>query len=75
MRLTDLLNDQSLRIAALDFLAVLPDKIPYPILHPNRANILKDLGQAIDDPRKEVRKAAVSCRSKWYELFFKASIY
>ncbi|KAM0786372.1 hypothetical protein ACM66B_001840 [Microbotryomycetes sp. NB124-2] len=56
----------SLRISALNFLATLPAQVPYPVLHPHKAVILKELGKATDDPRKDVRRAAVECRSKWF---------
>lgn len=57
---------QKLRIASLNFLAVLPAHIPYTTLHPQKATILKELGKAVDDPRRDVRRAAVDCRSKWF---------
>lgn len=57
---------QALRISSLNFLAVLPKHIPYTTLHPQKAMILKELGRAVDDPRRDVRRAAVDCRSKWY---------
>jgi DNA repair/transcription protein MET18/MMS19 len=35
-------------------------------LHSQKAVVLKELGKAVDDPRKDVRRAAVECRSKWF---------
>ncbi|GAA5979071.1 hypothetical protein JCM5350_007056 [Sporobolomyces pararoseus] len=55
-----------LRLSSLNFLTLLPDHIPYLTLHPQKPMILKELGKAIDDPKKEVRKSAVECRSKWF---------
>ncbi|GAA5907475.1 Met18p [Sporobolomyces salmoneus] len=55
-----------LRIASLEFLALLPNHIPYLTLHPQKTMVLKELGKAIDDPRKEVRRVAVECRSAWF---------
>ncbi|GAA5964949.1 hypothetical protein JCM21900_001908 [Sporobolomyces salmonicolor] len=55
-----------LRLASLNFLAVLPAHIPYLSLHPQKATVLKELGRAVDDPRRDVRRAAVDCRSKWF---------
>ncbi|ORY74067.1 ARM repeat-containing protein [Leucosporidium creatinivorum] len=55
-----------LRLASLGFLGVLPAHIPYSVLHPQKASILRDLGKAVDDPRRDVRRAAVDTRSKWF---------
>ncbi|GAA6003750.1 hypothetical protein JCM10207_003581 [Rhodosporidiobolus poonsookiae] len=55
-----------LRLSSLAFLATLPAHIPYTTLHSQKATILKELGRAIDDPRRDVRRAAVECRGKWY---------
>ncbi|GAA6016857.1 hypothetical protein JCM11491_001829 [Sporobolomyces phaffii] len=55
-----------LRISCLRFLALLPAQIPYLVLHPHKATVLKQLGVAVDDPKKDVRRAAVECRSAWY---------
>lgn len=57
---------QKLRLASLGFLGVLPAHIPYSVLHPQKASILRDLGKAVDDPRRDVRRAAVDTRSKWF---------
>ncbi|BGP33480.1 hypothetical protein JCM10296v2_005284 [Rhodotorula toruloides] len=55
-----------LRLSSLSFLAVLPAHIPYLALHSQKAVVLKELGKAVDDPRKDVRRAAVECRSAWF---------
>ncbi|KAM0750891.1 hypothetical protein T439DRAFT_325940 [Meredithblackwellia eburnea MCA 4105] len=55
-----------LRLSSLAFLGLLPATVPYSTLHPHKATILRQLGQAIDDPRRDVRRAAVDCRSKWF---------
>ncbi|GAA5832383.1 hypothetical protein JCM11251_006429 [Rhodosporidiobolus azoricus] len=59
-------SSQQLRLASLNFLGTLPAHIPYLTLHSQKATILKELGKAIDDPRRDVRKAAVDCRGKWF---------
>lgn len=59
-------RSQKLRLASLGFLGVLPAHIPYSVLHPQKASILRDLGKAVDDPRRDVRRAAVDTRSKWF---------
>ncbi|BGP17780.1 hypothetical protein JCM10213v2_005822 [Rhodosporidiobolus nylandii] len=55
-----------LRLASLHFLGTLPAHIPYLTLHSQKATIVKELGKAVDDPRRDVRKAAVDCRGRWY---------
>ncbi|GAA5820973.1 hypothetical protein JCM3770_006154 [Rhodotorula araucariae] len=55
-----------LRLASLQFLGVLPTHIPYLALHGQKTTVLKELGRAVDDPRRDVRRAAVECRSRWF---------
>ncbi|GAA6018123.1 hypothetical protein JCM8202_000190 [Rhodotorula sphaerocarpa] len=55
-----------LRLASLALLAALPAHIPYLVLHSQKPVILKELGRALDDPRRDVRRAAVECRSQWF---------
>ncbi|KAI5478911.1 DNA repair/transcription protein [Pseudohyphozyma bogoriensis] len=55
-----------LRVASLSFLEVLPKHIPYLTLHSQKPIVLKELGKSLDDKKKEVRKAAVGCRSQWF---------
>ncbi|GAA5888696.1 hypothetical protein JCM6882_009055 [Rhodosporidiobolus microsporus] len=55
-----------LRLSSLTFLGTLPAHIPYMTLHSQKATILKELGKAIDDPRRDVRRAAVDCRGRWF---------
>ncbi|GAA5990089.1 hypothetical protein JCM10908_005818 [Rhodotorula pacifica] len=62
----DVPAETKLRIASLAFLSSLPAHIPYLVLHSQKPVILKDLGRALDDPRREVRRAAVECRSQWF---------
>lgn len=58
-------NERS-RMAALRTLTVLPDVVRYDILHPVKVVVLKELGRALDDKRRDVRKEAVDCRARWY---------
>lgn len=60
---------QRSRVAALRTLAVFPDAVRYDLLHPIKPTVLKELGKAIDDKRREVRKEAVDTRAKWCALF------
>ncbi|KAJ1974864.1 hypothetical protein H4R34_004557 [Dimargaris verticillata] len=55
----------ALRTAALKCLGVLPDHLDYTVLHPYRAQVIKDLIRALDDPKRLVRQEAVQCRNKW----------
>jgi DNA repair/transcription protein MET18/MMS19 len=58
-------REQKLRLSSLVFLGSLPACIPYSTLHPQKTAVLRALGEAVDDKKKEVRKAAVDCRSRW----------
>ncbi|KAJ1974023.1 hypothetical protein H4R35_003813 [Dimargaris xerosporica] len=55
----------ALRTAALKCLGVLPDHLDYTVLHPYKAQVIKDLIRALDDPKRMVRQEAVQCRNKW----------
>lgn len=55
-----------LRLASLAYLATLPATVEYSVLHPQKVLVLKELGTAVDDPRREIRRAAVDCRSRWF---------
>ncbi|KAI0333855.1 ARM repeat-containing protein [Cubamyces sp. BRFM 1775] len=54
------------RIAALRFLATLPDVIRYDVLHPQKATVVRELAKVLDDPKRAVRKEAVEARTNWY---------
>ncbi|KDE05608.1 hypothetical protein MVLG_03980 [Microbotryum lychnidis-dioicae p1A1 Lamole] len=56
----------TLRSSCLSFLQVLPARVPYHVLHPQKPMVLKQLAQSVDDPKKQVRKLAVDCRSAWF---------
>ncbi|SCZ87643.1 BZ3500_MvSof-1268-A1-R1_Chr2-2g05109 [Microbotryum saponariae] len=56
----------TLRSSCLSFLQVLPAQVPYHVLHPQKPMVLKQLAQSVDDPKKQVRKLAVDCRSAWF---------
>ncbi|KAI6113119.1 ARM repeat-containing protein [Pisolithus sp. B1] len=57
--------DPRVRSAALKYLALLPGVIRYDVLHPYKAQVLKELGKVLDDPRRAVRKEAVDARYKY----------
>ncbi|WVQ75192.1 hypothetical protein IAR50_004803 [Cryptococcus sp. DSM 104548] len=54
------------REAALGCLSVVPDVIRFEVLHKEKGLVVKELGKAVDDGNREVRKEAVECRAKWY---------
>ncbi|KAH8832259.1 ARM repeat-containing protein [Flagelloscypha sp. PMI_526] len=56
------------RMASLKLLGCLPDVIEYPVLHPLRGNVIRQLGNSLDDPKRNVRKEAVDARTKWFEM-------
>ncbi|CDO69761.1 hypothetical protein BN946_scf184766.g6 [Trametes cinnabarina] len=56
------------RVSALRFLGTLPDVIRYDVLHPQKATVIRELGKALDDPKKAVRKEAVEARTKWFKF-------
>ncbi len=53
---------QSLRISALKLLAGLPQAVRYDILHPQKALVVRELGMALDDSKRAVRKEAIVAR-------------
>ncbi|OSD04782.1 ARM repeat-containing protein [Trametes coccinea BRFM310] len=56
------------RVSALRFLATLPDVVRYDVLHPQKATVIRELGKALDDPKKAVRKEAVEARTNWFKF-------
>jgi DNA repair/transcription protein MET18/MMS19 len=64
------LTSQNVRTAALRCLAIFPDVIRYEALQKEKSRVIRELGNALDDPLRAVRKEAVECRAKWYVFFF-----
>jgi DNA repair/transcription protein MET18/MMS19 len=56
-----------IRLSALKCLQALT-ALPFHALFPHRTAVLNGLQVALDDPRRVVRKAAVYCRNKWFQL-------
>ncbi|QRV73960.1 MMS19 nucleotide excision repair protein [Ceratobasidium sp. AG-Ba] len=56
------------QICALQLLAALPSTMRYDLLHPYKAQVLRQLGVALDDRKRAVRKEAVDCRAIWYQF-------
>ena len=54
----------SMRLSALKVMQA-AIALPYPVLHPHRNALLQAITSALDDPRRAVRLAAVSCRHTW----------
>ncbi|KAF8889317.1 ARM repeat-containing protein [Infundibulicybe gibba] len=53
------------RVAALRYLAVLPSIVRYDKLHPQKAGVIRALAEALDDPKRAVRREAVEARTNW----------
>ncbi|KIO20015.1 hypothetical protein M407DRAFT_11103 [Tulasnella calospora MUT 4182] len=63
--LPDEMTSTRLRVAALKCLGVLPQAVSYERLHPYTSNVLRQLGRALDDRSRPVRKVAVDAREVW----------
>lgn len=59
-------NAQMVRAKALRALALVPDAIRVDSLRSQKSGVLRDLGKALDDPIRAVRREAVECRARWY---------
>jgi len=59
-----LMHESAMRIQALEVLFSLAT-LPYHLVHPYRALVLKGLAKVLDDPKRIVRSKAVACREKW----------
>lgn len=46
----------------MKYLALLPEAVRYDVLHPYKARVLRELANALDDPKRVVRKEAVDAR-------------
>ncbi|WVF68679.1 hypothetical protein IAT40_003451 [Kwoniella sp. CBS 6097] len=62
----DVPSSPKVRTAALVALSLFPDVIRFEALHTQKSIVIKQLGRALDDPLRAVRKEAVECRAKWY---------
>ena len=40
--------------------------IRFEALQKEKSRVIRELGNALDDPVRAVRKEAVECRAKWY---------
>ena len=51
----------------LVILVILQDvmQMPYTLLHPLQPEVMRFLGRAVDDRKRDVRMAAVRCRRAW----------
>ena len=54
----------AVRCAAVNTLTSLTS-LPYEELHVFKREVLRCVGKALDDPKRNVRTAAVRCREKW----------
>ncbi|WVR08275.1 hypothetical protein IAU60_005322 [Kwoniella sp. DSM 27419] len=60
-------TSSKVRTSALVALSTFPDVVRFEALHNHKATTIKQLGKALDDPLRAVRKEAVECRAKWYK--------
>ncbi|KAJ7509674.1 ARM repeat-containing protein [Mycena galericulata] len=56
-----------IRISALRYLGVLPAVVRYDVLHPCKLDVLRELEEALDDPKRSVRREAVDAREVWFK--------
>ena len=56
------------RVAALQCLTLVPEKFRQETVLPYRRQVVKKLTVALDDKKREVRSAAVKCRTKWLDI-------
>jgi DNA repair/transcription protein MET18/MMS19 len=49
-------------VSATKYIGLLPAIVRYDILHPHKATVVRELANALDDPRRAVRKEAVDAR-------------
>ncbi|KAF2187104.1 MMS19 nucleotide excision repair protein-like protein [Zopfia rhizophila CBS 207.26] len=56
------------RATALRCLTLVPEKLRQEIVLPYRRQVVKKLTAALDDRKREVRGAAVRCRSRWMDV-------
>ncbi|KAI8337824.1 armadillo-type protein [Choanephora cucurbitarum] len=56
------------RILALDCLCEIARKGKSDILSPFKPSVVKELGVALDDKKRAVRKHAVDCRETWFTI-------
>ncbi|KAL1941257.1 hypothetical protein VTO73DRAFT_7469 [Trametes versicolor] len=56
------------RVAALRYLATLPEVVRYDVLHPQKATVVRELAKVLDDPKRAVRKEAVEARTNWFKF-------
>ncbi|KJA28181.1 hypothetical protein HYPSUDRAFT_130307 [Hypholoma sublateritium FD-334 SS-4] len=61
------MTSTKVRVAALRYLAVLPNIVRYDVLHPYKATVLRELATVLDDPKRSVRKEAVDARTNWWD--------
>ncbi|KAL0067234.1 hypothetical protein AAF712_005804 [Marasmius tenuissimus] len=59
------MSSVNVRISALKYLGVLPKVVRYDVLHPHKATVLRELSNALDDPKRLVRREAVETRTTW----------
>ncbi|KAJ7906008.1 hypothetical protein B0H13DRAFT_1881068 [Mycena leptocephala] len=56
------LTSTRIRVASLRYLGTLPGVVTYAVLHPCKPEVLRELGDALDDPKHGVRREVVGAR-------------
>ena len=62
------LNTVAVRYNALRCLRTFPGKVKDSTLLPYRNAVVRGLLGVLDDPRRRIRKEAVECRAKWFDM-------
>lgn len=57
---------QNVRIMALECIHGYPLTCPIHVLLPHKTDVVMQLAQCLDDPKRLVRKKAVVARSNWF---------
>ncbi|KAJ6481205.1 ARM repeat-containing protein [Mycena vitilis] len=68
------LTTSRIRISALRYLGVLPGIVRYDVLHPCKAEVLRELADALDDPKRGVRREAVDARLVFPPPFYRSPL-
>lgn len=68
LQLSSTHKSEGVRISAINVLALLPITFEVQYLQPYRGEVIRTLGKALDDRKRDVRKAACICRQAYFEL-------
>ncbi|KAF9179424.1 hypothetical protein BGZ50_006952 [Haplosporangium sp. Z 11] len=60
------MNTKAVRVAALRCVGSIAQCVPSSLLKPFKSQVLRESENALDDHKREVRRAAVECRNVWF---------